>query len=92
MDFLTGLIGGLSPENLGNIMSQASQNQLVQYGFLFSLAAWIHSGRVKKEIKLNFASVTDAINSISRALREDLEKHGKRLDMIEGRVQNLEKR
>lgn len=88
MDFLVGL----DPTGLVGVMSQAAQSQIAQAGFFFTLAAWIHSGRVKKEIKLNFTTLTEAINNIAKTLREDLEKHGKRLDSLEGRVQTLEKK
>lgn len=82
----------IDPSYLLGLLSDATQKEIVKYGFLFTMAAWIHSSRVKKEIKLNFTSLTEAINNIAVTLREDLEKHGKRLDSIESRVQNLEKK
>ncbi len=76
--------------SISNILSQASQNELVRYGFFFALAAWIHAGRVKKEIKLNFVALTSAIQELGGALRADLEshrkilaEHGQRLDTLE---------
>jgi len=73
------------------VLLSVVNNELAQAGFFFALAAWIHSGRVKKEISKNFASITDAINNVASALRQDLQKHGERLDNISDRVETLEK-
>lgn len=75
---------------VSQLFSDASQNQIAQAGFFFTLAAWIHSGRVKKEISSNFAALTLAINQVAEAFREDLKKHGDRLDNLASRVETLE--
>jgi hypothetical protein len=98
-----GLTSGavlISPEGVQTIvnsLSAASQSQIAQAGFFFTLAALIHSGRMKKEIRLNFEGLTVAIDRVSSALRDDLRKHGERLDThgkhldnLTGRVDNLE--
>lgn len=86
-----GIILGIDPENLLRFFSDVVANQIAQAGFFFTMAAWIHSSRVKKEIAKNFSSVTDAINNVALALRNDLETHGKRLDNLSNRVDHLDK-
>ncbi len=66
------------------------RNQMAQAGFFFTLAAWLHSGRVKKEIAKNFMGMTDAMNNIATVLSRDLKKHGERLDNLTDRVETLE--
>lgn len=84
-------------DHLLNMLSLAAQNEITRYGFLFAVAAFLHSGRVKKEIRENFVGLKNAIDGVSMALRDDLKKHGdrleknsERLDKIDLRVTNLE--
>lgn len=95
---LYALLSGSDPTQILTLASSAASSQIAQAGFFFTIAAWIHSGRVKREIGKNFSSITDAINNVATALREDLQKHGERLDKhevkldkISGRVETLEK-
>lgn len=73
-----------------NFLSDASKNQITQAGFFFTAAAWIHSGRVKKEIKENFKALTLSIDHVADAFKEDLKRHGDRLDNLSFRVTHLE--
>jgi len=84
------LTGVADPASILNFLSTVASSQIAQAGFFFTVAAWIHSGRVKTEISKHFSSITDAINNVATALREDLQKHGERLDKIDKRVENLE--
>lgn len=60
------LLAGLDINSVvTSFFSQASQSQIAQAGFFFTLAAWIHSGRVKKEISKNFGALTAAINNVA---------------------------
>lgn len=91
--FAAGILTGFSdfnPEPLVAFLSESAQSQIAQAGFFFTIAAWLHSGRVKKEIKSNFDSLTNAINKVADAFREDLKRHGDRLDNLDSRVQILE--
>lgn len=90
---LTGFTAGkleIEPELVKSFFSEAAQNQITQAGFFFTLAAWMHSTRVKKEIKLNFESLTTAINQLGEAFREDLKIQRDRIDNLAQRVQTLE--
>lgn len=73
------LLAHISPESILNLLSSAAQSQVAQYGATFSLAAWIHSGRVKKEL----GGIKDALMAL-------LEKESRRIDQIDGRVKELE--
>ena len=85
-EFLIGLdIAGFT-----GVLSAVAQSQIAQMGFFFTLAAWVHSGRVKKEIALHFASLTQAINNVANSLERELAQqsktlanHGKRLETLE---------
>lgn len=73
---------GLDPDKFLTYFSVAIQHQITINLIAFSVAAWIHSGRVKKE----FTSVTGAINNLGDALRADLKSLGNRLGTVEGEV------
>lgn len=83
-------VANLDPSTVVGFMSDAAASEITRAGFFFLVAAWIHSGRMKKEIKANFVSLTDAINNVAVALRKDLEaqaiilaNHGLRLENLE---------
>jgi hypothetical protein len=91
----TGLV---SSDDIGHLFSEAVQNKIAQAGFFFTFAAWLHSGRVKKEIAIQFGAISKAINDVAAALREDLAKHAERISKVEdgflkisSRVDALEK-
>lgn len=94
---VAGYIWTVDPNTLVQNMSVVAQNQIAQAGFFFTLAAWIHSGRVKKEIKDSFSSLTEALNSLSDALRKELKihtdqlsDHAIKLDKLKEHVQELQ--
>ena len=97
---LAGLVGfasgmGISPtteqvDAISKLFSEATQNQITQAGFCFTLAAWLHAGRVKKEIRENFAALTESIDKVALAFRDDLKAHAARLDNLSERVTSLE--
>ena len=70
--------------------SGAIQAQVSQFTVAFALAAWIHSSRVKKEIKAQGTQFIDAVNNLTQALREDLRSQSIRIESVENRVHNLE--
>lgn len=87
---LGALLISFSPEWLTTQFNAVTENKIAQAGFFFTMAAWIHAGRVKKEIASQFSIVTDAINNVASALRSDLAAHGQRLDHVTVRVESLE--
>lgn len=87
-----GILLGIEPESIVNFLSQAANSQIAQFGFFFTLAAWMHSGRVKKEIKLNFIALTDAINNVALTLRRDLDLQKEILENHSLRIHTLEEK
>lgn len=90
---LTSMLGykiSNNPEIVSKFLGEAASNQIVQAGFFFTVAAWLHSGQVKSEIRANFQSLTDAINNVAESLRDDLKKHSEELVKLSMRVQNVE--
>ena len=88
-----------SPESVHSVigfLSEAMQSRIAQYGVCFAIASFIHSGRVKKEIKNNMvaftAAMTTAIDGVSHALREDLKKQTDTLKGVSDKVDNVSKR
>jgi hypothetical protein len=86
-----------NPEAVAKLFGDVAHSQIAQAGFFFTVAAWLHAGRVKKEISLNFTHLTDAINKVSDAFRADLSKHSETLKnqstelaILSLRVQNVE--
>jgi hypothetical protein len=86
-----GVLWGIEPEIVKQFLSETAQSQIAQAGFFFTLAAWIHAGRVKKEIGKHFISLTTAIDGVSRALRADLAGQKEILENHAIRLENLEK-
>ncbi len=74
-----GFLYSLDPNTIVQHMSMVAQSQIAQTGFFFTLAAWLHAGRVKKEIKESFTSLTLALNDLSAALRQELKIHSEEL-------------
>lgn len=72
-------------------LSDAAASEVTRAGFFFLMAAWIHSGRVKKEISKNFTSLTAAIDNVAVAFRKDLQSHAIILANHGLRLENLEK-
>lgn len=67
------------------MLTGAMQTQVGQFTVAFGLAAWIHSGRMKKEIKAQGQHFVDAVNNLTMALTT-------RIDKVEDRVQSLEQK
>lgn len=86
-----GFLWGVDPELVKSFLSETAQSQIAQAGFFFTLAAWLHAGRVKKEIARNFEALTNALNSVALALRKDLDGHREILANHSIRLDNLEK-
>ncbi len=85
-----GVLWGLDPEMVKHFLSETAQSQIAQAGFFFTVAAWLHAGRVKKEIGKNFTGLTNAISDVSTAFRQDLEELRKILVNHSNRLDNLE--
>ncbi len=93
----SGFYAEIDPSALSGVLSEASQSEMAKYLFLFTIAAWIHSGRVKTEIAKSFDTLIQSINSLGSALRQDLEQqreilksHAKLLEDHSKKINNLE--
>jgi len=71
---------------IGSFVSATANSQIAQAGFFFTLAAFIHSGRVRKEIASNFQGLTAAITQLGNNLTDQLKLHAERLDKLEKKV------
>ena len=74
-----------------DLLSAGLSHDVTKWTIAFCIAAWIHSGRVKKEIKTQFGTIVESINSLGTALRNDLNSQNKKIDDLAGRVDQLEK-
>lgn len=70
---------GVAPESFIQHLSMIAQNQIAQAGFFFTLAAWLHAGRVKSEIRSAFSSLTESIDSLGATLSQQLQDHATKL-------------
>ena len=77
-------------ELIKQIAGEALANQVLQFGLAFTIAAFIHSGRVKREIRYQMESLTKAITDLGLALRKDLDDHSDKIDNLSTRVNALE--
>lgn len=81
----------LNQDTVTAFLGAALASQVTQFGIAFSFAAFIHAGRMRKEIAAQVGPLTAAVNNLASALRQDLSAQSKRIDNVESRVQNLEK-
>ena len=87
----------IDPDAVMQLLSKTMSHQVTQFTISFTIAAWLHSSRVKTEIKNQFASVVSSIDGVTQALRQDLSAQAQRIGNIENgmtrlatRVDNLE--
>jgi len=84
-------------EMVKQVAGTAFAQQFAIWTSSLGLAAWIHSGRVKKEIAAQVTAMTTALNNLASALTKGLEDHAERIEKVEfgvnelkGRFQELE--
>lgn len=75
-----------------SVISPAMQSEAMKFGIAFTFAAWLHSGRVKKEIKASFSGLSQAITELGAALREDLNNHSNRIAKVEEGLNDIKER
>ncbi len=80
----------LDVDNLPALLNAALASQVTQFGIAFSIAAFIHAGRMKKEIAFQMSNISLAVNNLATALRQDLASQAERLAEVEVRVNNIE--
>lgn len=91
--FSTGAAFLVSPEVIPTLVqafSDTAQSEIAQAGFFFTIAALLHSGRMKKEIRLNFEALTISIDKVAKAFHDDLKHHSEKIDGLSHRVSSLE--
>ncbi len=87
MEFIYGLI---DPTMVGHWAEQLFGHQFTQMTLAFLAASWLHSGRVKKEIKIAFISLTAAIDNVANKVTNELSGIKTEIHDIRGRVEKLE--
>jgi hypothetical protein len=76
---VAGFAYSVDPNILVQHMSMVAQSQIAQAGFFFTLAAWLHAGRVKKEINDSFSTLITSLDNLGDALRKELKIHADQL-------------
>lgn len=79
-------------ENLTDILSAVAGHQVTHFTFAFTMAAWLHSHQVKKEISNQFQKIVMSIDNVAKALKNDLDAQTHRLNQLETGVLVLAKR
>lgn len=74
---------------LTDFISPIIEHDVTKWTLAFSIAAWLHSGRVKKEIKTQFVGIVDSINNLGVALRNDMNSQSDRIINVEQGVNKL---
>lgn len=82
----------IDPEVFTKYMSDAASNHMAQAGFWFTLAAWVHSSQVKKEIATQFLAITTALDGVASALKADLSAQLTRISKVEDVVLKMDNR
>ncbi len=81
----------ISPEILQGWAQKTLSHQFTQMTLAFLAASWLHSGRVKKEIRSAFVGLTDAIDNVANKVTNELagiKSEIKHLDDRMGVVEN----
>ena len=77
---------------LNTILALDVASQIAIWTTSLGVAAWVHSGRVKKEIALQMSVLVTAINNLGEALRSDLQRQSQRIDFVSNEVGTLTSR
>jgi hypothetical protein len=73
----------VDPGQVQGLLNDALSHQVTQFTIAFSIAAWLHSGRVKKEIKNQLSGIATSLDDVAKALRQDLQAQSTRIAAIE---------
>lgn len=82
----------LNAETVTSLLGEAFGHQVTQFGIAFAIAAWLHAGRVKKEIKEQMGNVVSAVDNVASVLRQDLNHQSERIGHIEEGLGKLSSR
>lgn len=88
----SGVFYGIAPKDFTEMATDIFGQQFTHYTVAFAIAAWIHSGQVKKEIASLSDKVVASIDSVTSALKQDLAVQAKRIGSIETGLINLSTR
>lgn len=83
------VLWGIDPTAFEGHLSATMAHDVTKFGLVFSLAAWIHSSRVKKEIASQTQNIVASIDNVAVALRDDLMKQGNRIGQVESGMAEL---
>lgn len=75
----------LDYELVRNIAGDEFAQQFFTWTAALGVASFIHSGRVKKEVR----AVVDALNNVALALKQDLKSHSERIEKVEKGLEKL---
>ncbi len=76
---------------ISDLISQGLNHQVTQFTIAFGIAAYIHSGRVKKEIASQVSSITGAIDRMADVHRVEQADTSTKIEKLTSRVDALEK-
>lgn len=79
----------LDLEIIKAFLGEAISSDVAHWMLGLAIASFIHSGRVKKEIREQFVQLTEAIKDLGSALRQDLNAHSDRIGAVEKSVSQL---
>lgn len=85
------LLALFDPEFITGWAEKLFSHQFTQMTMAFMAASWLHSGRVKKEIKAAFAGLTDAIDNVADKVTNELAGIKGEIKHLDGRVEYIEK-
>lgn len=92
MDFLMWLLTSVDIDSAKDLAEKFFGHQFTQMTLAFMAASFIHSGRIKKEIKLAFVSLTSAIDNVAERVTNELSGIKKEIKNLDERVGHIEKK
>lgn len=91
MDFLFQQLAILlDPDLLMHFGERVLSHNFTQMTIAFTLAAFIHSAKMKKEINLAFSGLTDAINNVANKVTAEMTNIKTEIHNLTDRVDKIE--
>lgn len=74
-----------------DLVSSAMSHDVTKWTIAFCIAAWVHSGQVKRELRKQFTVIATSMDNLGIAIRKDMSDQARRIENLTGRVDQLEK-
>ena len=79
----------LDVDAMAKLAEAVGLKEVVHNLLYFAVAAWVHSGRVSKEIQKQMAGLINAINAVRDTLKADITLQNTRIEKMQNKIDEL---